>query len=284
MNANLGIPEPSRSRWSLVAELLARPYPVTASLRLPFLVWLLLVPGYLIIGAYAHGRTLHMPGLALDRTLPLLPVWTLVYGSLYFAVLLPLVVVRAEEHIRRTIWAFVMVWIVGIARLAVFSDNPFAAGPGYDRRRLLCLDVADNLLLGRAVQLLSLPPCRPGFPGGSNMLSRVSRPGYRRGRLGGAHRRFDAIHQTALRRRRDFRRVSGLRGLSRLPAQSTSHCHSRARRPCCPGRRAGFCRYTRAYSLRLLGGLHGSLTAQAFERSIPLPSDHRLSVAQTGID
>jgi membrane-associated phospholipid phosphatase len=115
MNANPGIPETSGSRWSLAAELFTRPYPMTGSILLPFCVWLLLVPCYLVIGAYAHGRTLHMPALALDRALPVLPIWTLIYGSLYLAVLLPLVVVRGEEHIRRTIWAFVMVWIIGTA-------------------------------------------------------------------------------------------------------------------------------------------------------------------------
>lgn len=136
MKTDTGTPESSRTRWGLVAELLARPYPLSASLLLPFFVWLLLVPGYLVIGAYAHGRTLHMPELALDRALPVLPVWTLVYGSLYFAILLPLVVVRGEEHIRRTIWAFVMVWIVGIVGWLCFPTvlprpAPAAIGNGF---------------------------------------------------------------------------------------------------------------------------------------------------------
>ncbi len=103
----------SRSRWSLAAEWFTRPYPTSISVLVPFVVLLVLVPGYLVIGAYGRGRALHMPELTLDRALPVQPVWTLIYGSLYFAVFLPLVVLRQEEHIRRTLWAFVGVWIVG---------------------------------------------------------------------------------------------------------------------------------------------------------------------------
>jgi len=73
----------------------------------------MLVPGYLVIGAYVQGSSLHMPALTLDRVLPVQPIWTLVYGSLYFAVFLPMVVLRDEEHIRRTLWALVMIWIIG---------------------------------------------------------------------------------------------------------------------------------------------------------------------------
>ena len=46
---------------------------------LPFIVWVLLVPGYIVLGSIAHGRTLHMPELALDRALPVQPFWTLIY-------------------------------------------------------------------------------------------------------------------------------------------------------------------------------------------------------------
>jgi membrane-associated phospholipid phosphatase len=109
----LSAPDASRSRWSLTKELFARPYPTSAAVLVPASLFALLVPGYLVIGAYARGRALHLPALALDRALPVLPLWTLVYGSLYMAVFLPMVVVRHEEHIRRTLWAFVMVWVIG---------------------------------------------------------------------------------------------------------------------------------------------------------------------------
>jgi membrane-associated phospholipid phosphatase len=97
----------------LVKELFARPYTTSVSVLVPFCLFAVLVPVYLVIGAYVRGRTLHLPELWLDRVLPVQPAWTLVYGSLYLAVFLPMVVVHREEHIRRTLWAFVMVWICG---------------------------------------------------------------------------------------------------------------------------------------------------------------------------
>jgi len=96
-----------------VKELFARPYPTSASVLVPCCLFAVLVPAYLIIGAYVRGRTLHLPALVLDRVLPVQPAWTLVYGSLYLAVFLPMVVIRHKEHVRRTLWAFVMVWIGG---------------------------------------------------------------------------------------------------------------------------------------------------------------------------
>lgn len=103
---------------------------------LPFFVWLLLVPVYVVLGAFARGRTLHMPGLALDHALPVLPAWTLIYGSLYFAIFLPMVVIRGEGHIRRTMWAFVMVWVVGIVGWVFYPTvlprpSPAAIGGGF---------------------------------------------------------------------------------------------------------------------------------------------------------
>lgn len=102
----------------------------------PFAVFALLVPSYLVVGAYARGRTLHMPELALDRAWPVQSVWTLVYGSLYFAVFLPMVVLRQEEHIRRTLWALVMIWIVGSAGWLIYPTMlprppPATLGDGF---------------------------------------------------------------------------------------------------------------------------------------------------------
>lgn len=110
---NLSANDASCSRWSLVKELFARRYPTSVSVLVPFCLFVVLVPVYLFTGAYVRGRTLHMPEFWLDRVLPVQPTWTLVYGSLYLAVFLPMVVVHHEEHIRRTLWAFVMVWIGG---------------------------------------------------------------------------------------------------------------------------------------------------------------------------
>ena len=58
------------------------------------------------------GRTLHVPELALDRSVPLEPAWALVYGALYlFLILLPVLVIRQEEQIRRTVRAYLLVWL-----------------------------------------------------------------------------------------------------------------------------------------------------------------------------
>jgi membrane-associated phospholipid phosphatase len=98
--------------WSLVVESLTRPYPV----RFPMVVLLSLVPFYIFIAELVPGRTLHVPALALDRLVPLRPAWAIVYGTLYlFLILLPVLVVRQEELLRRTVLAYLMVWIAAYA-------------------------------------------------------------------------------------------------------------------------------------------------------------------------
>lgn len=95
-------------RRSMVLQTLTRPYPVS----IPMVVLVLLVPFYIFIAELTAGRTLHVPELALDRVVPLQPAWALVYGSLYlFVIILPVFVVRQEEQIRRTVLAYLMVWI-----------------------------------------------------------------------------------------------------------------------------------------------------------------------------
>ncbi len=92
----------------MVAASLTRPYPVT----LPMVVLVSLVPFYIFIAELMPGRALHVPELALDRGVPLQPAWALVYGSLYlFLIMLPVFVVRQSEQIRRTVLAYLMVWI-----------------------------------------------------------------------------------------------------------------------------------------------------------------------------
>src|SRR5260370_6851007 len=64
------------------------------------------VPGEQIDG---HARVARP---ALDRLVPLQPAWALVYGSLYlFLILLPAFVIRHQEQIRRTVSAYLTVWI-----------------------------------------------------------------------------------------------------------------------------------------------------------------------------
>src|SRR5947209_14517709 len=102
----------------MVVEMLSRPYRVS----LPMLVLVSLVPFYLLIAEQAReGATLHVPELAWDRVLPLQPGWALVYGSLYlFLILLPVFVVRQEEQIRRTVLAYLTVWLVAYVCFLVY--------------------------------------------------------------------------------------------------------------------------------------------------------------------
>ena len=110
-------PETAPLRWSMVAESLTRPYPVS----IPMIVLVGLVPFYIFIPVLMTGRPLHVPELALDRVVPLQPAWALVYGSLYlFLIILPVFVVRQEEHIRRTVSAYLVVWIAAYICFLVY--------------------------------------------------------------------------------------------------------------------------------------------------------------------
>ena len=76
------------------------------------IVLMALVPFYLFIANSLEDRTLNAPALVLDRVLPLQPAWALVYGALYaFLIVLPVFVVRQDDHIRRTFLAYLTVWI-----------------------------------------------------------------------------------------------------------------------------------------------------------------------------
>ncbi len=104
-------------KWSMVVQTLTRPYPVS----IPMVVLVSLVPFYIFIAELMPGRTLHVPELALDRVVPLQPTWALVYGSLYlFVIMLPVFVVRQEEQIRRTVLAYLMVWIAAYVCFLVY--------------------------------------------------------------------------------------------------------------------------------------------------------------------
>lgn len=93
---------------SALVQTLTRPYPVTV----PMVVLVSLVPLYIFIPALTPDRTLHAPELALDRAVPLRPAWALIYGALYlFLIVLPIFAVRQQEQIRRTVWAYLMVWL-----------------------------------------------------------------------------------------------------------------------------------------------------------------------------
>ena len=108
--------------WSMVAQSLARPYRVP----IPLVLLVGLVPFYILIPELWPPHTRHVPELALDRALPLMPSWALVYGALYlFLIMLPILVVREDELIRRTAFAYLLIWIT--AYVFFFVIYPTAA-------------------------------------------------------------------------------------------------------------------------------------------------------------
>ena len=105
------------SKWSTIVQALTRPYPVSA----PMVVLVSLVPFYIFIARIVANRTLHAPALVLDSLLPLQPAWALVYGSVYlFLILLPVFVIRQQAHIRRTVFAYLFVWILAYVCFLVY--------------------------------------------------------------------------------------------------------------------------------------------------------------------
>lgn len=100
----------------MVVESLTRPYPVT----LPMVLLVSLVPLYVFLPGMVTGP-FHEPEMAIDRVVPLWPVWGLIYGALYaFLILLPVLVVREQEHIRRTVLAYLSVWITAYVCFVVY--------------------------------------------------------------------------------------------------------------------------------------------------------------------
>jgi len=82
---------------------------------------MLLVPCYLFIANRVAVGPVHAPELPWDRALPLQPIWALIYGALYmFLIVLPVIVVREEAHIRRTFWAYLAVWITAYICFLVY--------------------------------------------------------------------------------------------------------------------------------------------------------------------
>ena len=106
----------------MVTLSLARPYRVSLSMVL----LLALVPFYVLIPEFFPPPTRHVPELALDRAWPLVPSWAIVYGALYlFLILLPIFIVRQQELIRRTVHAYLLIWIT--AYVFFFAAYPTAA-------------------------------------------------------------------------------------------------------------------------------------------------------------
>lgn len=116
--------------WRGVRELMTRPQPVT----LPMVALFALVPMYLVVGEFVStGRTLHVPEIGLDRAMALRPEWSLVYLSLFLAAFLPVFVIHQQELVRRTIFAFIFVWVVALAMFIAYPTlGPRPAKVGGD--------------------------------------------------------------------------------------------------------------------------------------------------------
>ena len=100
--------EESPFRLPAIVASFRRPYRVT----LPMVLLVGMVPFYIFIAARVKQGPVHVPEITLDRLLPLRPEWALVYGALYFfLILLPVFAVRDQEHLRRTVAAYLLCWI-----------------------------------------------------------------------------------------------------------------------------------------------------------------------------
>ncbi|HJQ40564.1 MAG TPA: phosphatase PAP2 family protein, partial [Thermoanaerobaculia bacterium] len=118
--------------WNEIAASLRRPYRVT----FPMVLLVSLVPLYIFIAEWNAGRTMHAPALALDRSIPLQPAWALVYGALYFfLIVVPVLVIREEEQIRRTVFAYLFIWITAYVFFLLYPTvaprPPAIVGDGF---------------------------------------------------------------------------------------------------------------------------------------------------------
>ena len=130
--------------WQLAVGALTRPYRVT----LPMVVLVSLVPLYIFIPELVSGRRVHAPRVSLDGLIPVVPFWALVYGALYlFLIVLPVLIVRQEDHIRRTVSAYLTVWLAAYVSFVIFPTvaprPPEVAGSGFALWGLRALYAAD---------------------------------------------------------------------------------------------------------------------------------------------
>ena len=103
--------------WQVAIDALTRPYRVSAAM----VVLVSLVPLYIFIPELLQGRRFHAPEVSLDRLIPVVPFWALVYGALYlFLIVLPVLVLRQEDHIRRTVSAYLTVWLAAYVSFVIF--------------------------------------------------------------------------------------------------------------------------------------------------------------------
>ena len=148
MPSSAGADQPPRSIWSVAAEALGRPYPVTASM----VVLVGLVPFYIFIPELVSQEAARSLDTAVDRLFPLAPAWAIVYGAFYlFLILLPVLLIRDLEHVRRTVRAYLAVWLTAYGcfilyptiapRPAAFSAHGFG---GWGLSLLYAADIRYN--------------------------------------------------------------------------------------------------------------------------------------------
>ena len=130
--------------WHLVAQSLTRPYRVT----IPMVLLVAMVPFYIFIPELWPPKISYTPELALDRALPLIPAWSLVYGALYlFLILLPIFVIRQDDLIRRTVYAYLLIWITAYVFFVIYptwAPRPLeVTGDGFAVWGLLALYSTD---------------------------------------------------------------------------------------------------------------------------------------------
>jgi membrane-associated phospholipid phosphatase len=118
-----------------IAERLRQPYPNSV----PAILLALIIPGYHVVVAINRGRTVFMPELALDRAIPLEPVWMLAYGSIWIFAFLPVFVVRQPELTRRAMLAALTV--IGVAYVGFLAyptvlPRPETVGEGFFAKSL----------------------------------------------------------------------------------------------------------------------------------------------------
>jgi membrane-associated phospholipid phosphatase len=119
---------------SEVRGALTRPYRVT----LPMVLLVSLVPLYIFIGVANKGRPHYAPAIALDAAIPLAPVWSLIYGAVYlFLIVLPVLAIRHEDLIRRTVRAYLAIWLTAYAIFLLYPtvaprpDGDVVPGTGF---------------------------------------------------------------------------------------------------------------------------------------------------------
>ncbi len=118
--------DPEGVGFRAAARLFARQQPVTISM----VALGLIIPLYLLIPReFLPGRTVYMPAIWLDRALPVEPAWSVVYLSLFLAALLPAFVVHQQELLRRTVNAFLAMWLVAYVFFVAYPTiGPRPAG------------------------------------------------------------------------------------------------------------------------------------------------------------